>query len=80
MTTSSKLYTSRIVVSGGGGGLMLDLTPDFCVTLEKKKGKRSHRTYISRQKKRTKPQDYPDLYRSRIFHVYQQHRTTAELF
>lgn len=36
MTISSKLYTSRIVVSGGGGGLILDLTPDFWVTLEKK--------------------------------------------
>lgn len=78
MTTSSKLFTSRIVVSGGGGGLMLDLTPDFCVTLEKKKSKRSHKIYMS-TKKRTKPQDYPDLYRSRIFHAFQQHRTTAEL-
>jgi hypothetical protein len=31
--TSSKLYASRMRVSGGGGGLMLDLTPDFLVTL-----------------------------------------------
>jgi len=35
-TTSSKLKASRMSVCGGGGGLMLDLIPDFWVTLERR--------------------------------------------
>lgn len=33
MTNLSKSFAVRTVVAGGGGGLMLDLTPDFAVTL-----------------------------------------------
>jgi hypothetical protein len=34
-TTSSNVRESKISVSGGGGGLMLDLTPVFAVMLIK---------------------------------------------
>ena len=34
ITTDSKLSMSAVMIADGGGGLMLDLTPDLVVTLE----------------------------------------------
>jgi len=47
---SSKLWTSRIKVSGGGGGLMFDFTPDFAVMLREYMSTGRHINVVSVQR------------------------------
>lgn len=73
--TSSKLWTSRIKASGGGGGLMFDFTPDFAVMLKE---------YIStgrphKYSERTKKQVRQGLGRLRKARCCLSRQTTLEL-